>query len=130
MISISRRQLADYAVEELLAGRQPAKLASRLAAVLIETGRRGQVDLLLSDIDQQLEDRGLVAKARATVVYPLEAKLKAKLAEVVKKATGAKQVVLVEQLDKDMLGGIRIETANHTWDKTARRELELIEVIA
>lgn len=123
MISFSRRQLANYAVEQLLAKQSPAKLARHLAAALIASRKQKDVELLLLDIDQELEDRGLVAKAQVTASHELSANLHKELSSAIKKATGVKEVVLSEAIDKDVLGGLKIETANHTWDKTLRRML-------
>ncbi len=123
MSSFSRRQLAHYAVEKMLEKSQLEDLAAQLAAALIATGRQRDLDLLLADIDQELEDRGLLAKAYITSAYPLSAKLRQDLKSAVKKLTGSKDVIIEHQLDKDVIGGIKVETANHSWDKTLRRKL-------
>jgi F0F1-type ATP synthase delta subunit len=47
----------------------------------------------------------------------------------IKKATGAKDVVLEKRIDKSVLGGVRVETASRVWDATVSRKLsELKEV--
>ena len=123
MISFSRRQLAHYAVEEILAKQHPAVLAKRLAAALIASGRGKEVEMLLSDIDQELEDRGLVAQARVISARQLSDDLQRELAAKIKELADVKEVVATHKVDKDVLGGFRVETANHAWDKTSRRML-------
>ena len=127
MVKFSRRQLARYAVEEMLAKRPPAALAERLAAATIVSGRQKELELLFADINQGLEDRGWLARARLTTAYPLSKKLRQEIASHLKKLTGVEKVNLVSQLDKNVIGGFKIETANHAWDKTIRRQLSDIK---
>ena len=123
MISFSRRQLAHYAVEKMLAKQRLAVLAEHLAAALISSGKDKEVELLLSDIDQELEDRGLVARARVTSASQLSDSLRQELSAKIKKMISVKEVVTTHEVDKKALGGLRIETANHAWDKTVRKML-------
>ena len=122
MISYSRRQLAQYTVDEIVAGR-PVDLAAHLAAALIASGRRKEVELLLADIDEELENRGLLARAQLTSAHPLSLKLKEEISAQLKRMTGVKEVVMQEEVDKSVIGGFRIETASRSWDKTTRRML-------
>ena len=123
MSGFSRRQLAKFAVDEIVAKRPIADLSARLAAALVAGGRQKEVELLLSDIDQELEERGLVASALLTSARPLSTKLKQELSSRLRKLTGVKDVIMQEQIDKSVIGGFRVETASRSWDKTIRRTL-------
>lgn len=123
MISFSRRQLAQYAVNEMAAGNQKG-LPARLAAALRATGRVKEADLLLADIERELEDRGLMSSALITTAHPLPEKLGREITAEIKKLTGASQIILDSEIDKAVLGGFKVETANHSWDKTVRRLLK------
>jgi len=127
MAAFSRRSLANYAVEQLLANQSPAQLSKYLAAALIASKRQDQADLLLADINQELESRGRLANATVTSATKLSAELRKSLSSQVKKAAKVDQVSLNEQIDPSVIGGIRIETANHTWDKTVARKLSEIK---
>ena len=124
---ISRRSLAIYAAGELTRGQSPSKLARQLAAVLIENNMLPQADLLASDIAAELERRGLLAQAVVTSTHELSATLKNRLEKYVQRAAKVKQVSLSCQIDKSLLGGVRIETAARTWDKTVSRKLSEIK---
>ena len=100
-----------------------ADLAAHLAAALIASGRRKEVELLLADIDEELENRGLLARAQLTSAHPLSLKLKEEISAQLKRMTGVKEVVMQEEVDKSVIGGFRIETASRSWDKTTRRML-------
>lgn len=127
MVNISRRQLAKYAVNELINGRSRAALSSRLAAALLTSRRQKEVDLLLFDIDKEFEGQGLLTRARVTTTSPLTAELKHSLTSQLKELTGANEVTLQEQLDKSLMGGFRVDTPTRSWDKTLLRALRQLK---
>jgi F-type H+-transporting ATPase subunit delta len=129
MSKLSRRALAGYGADQLLAGKSPKLVARQLVAELAESGRIGEAQFLLEDIAWDLERRQELAIGKVTTAHPLSAKLAAELKTQLKRATGAKQVLLESTIDKSVLGGVRLETAGRVWDSTASRKLsELREV--
>lgn len=123
MQKLSRRTLARYAADSLVAGHSVKELASQLSAVLIATKRSGQAGELIEDIAYELEDRGLYASATLTSATTLSETLKAELEKFIKSATGVSSVAIEEKLDKSVIGGVRIETAKHSFDQTIKRRL-------
>jgi F0F1-type ATP synthase delta subunit len=120
---ISRRSLARYGTDQLLAGAPLDQVAKQLAAALLQSKRDKQVDLLISDIAGELEDRGKLASATVTSATPLTDHLKTELIKFIKSSTQVEHTALNEKVDKSVLGGVQIETARHSWDKTAKRAL-------
>lgn len=127
MANFSRRQLASYAVDQLLAKKSPAIISHHLAAALIESKKQKDVDLLMDDVAEQLEVRGLLAQALITSVSGLSAGLRKDLAAQIKNAVKVDAVNLNEQTDPEVIGGIRVETATRTWDHTVARQLAEIK---
>ena len=127
MAAISRRSLARYAVDQLVARQSVKKISASLAAALIENKMAKQVDLVVADIDEELESRGLVARAVITSAHALSAQLKTRLASELKAAAKVDEVAMVEYIDPAIIGGFRIETARHTWDHTIARQLQDIK---
>lgn len=123
MINLSRRQLAHFAVEQLISGQSLQKVSKRLAAVLVATNKRKGAELLLNDIAQELESRGLIANAKVTTATPLPGGLRTELRAQIEKAAKVHRAVIDEEISKDVIGGFKVETANHTWDKTIARRL-------
>lgn len=120
----SRRQLANYGMQQLLLNK-PAKLvAKQLAAILIITKRSKEADLLAADIAWSLEKHGLLAQTKITTAKPLSDTLRRLIIRALKQKTQVDQVVLDEQLSEEVVGGIRLETAAHSWDKTIAKELK------
>lgn len=123
MIKVSRRSLARYATDQLLAGSTAPVVARHLAAALIDSHRQKEAELLLADISYELQSRGHLADATVTTAVELSAGLRKEIAMLIKKSSRVKQVILAERVDKNIIGGIRIETAERTWDKTVTSQL-------
>jgi len=123
MTSPSRRLLASYGATQLIAQRPVAEIARELGSVLIASRRQKEADLLVSDIAWELEHRGQTANTKLISAFPLTQSLKEEIQSFVKQAAKVDSVILDEQIDKNVLGGVRIETAQHAWDKTLARAL-------
>lgn len=123
MNKISRRSLARYGADQLLSGAPAQVVARHLAAALIDSQRQKEAPLLLVDINYELQIRGRLAAATVTTAGQLSANLRTELAALVKKVSKVDQVILTEQIDKNIIGGVRIETAERTWDKTVIGQL-------
>jgi F0F1-type ATP synthase delta subunit len=129
MNKVSRRALAHWAADQLTAGKSAAVVAKHLAAVLKQSNMAGQVMFLINDISWELEQRQALAIGKVTSASSLSKKLETSLVSQIKQATGAKDVVLEKNIDKSVLGGLRVETASRVWDATVSRKLaELKEV--
>lgn len=126
MSRLSRRALARYAVDELLAGKSAEQVTKKLAAVLVEDGKTGEAGFLVGDITWELERRGELAVGKVISATKLNRELLDSLSSQTKKATGAKQILLEEEIDKSVIGGLRVETAGRVWDATVSRKLSRI----
>lgn len=120
---VSRRALARYAADRLLAGEPASKVAKAVASVLVQDKRSGEAELLLADISYELESRGKAATAQATTAHDLTDNLRSEIKDLIKKALKVDQVIINEQIDKSVIGGVRIETATRIWDKTVAHQL-------
>jgi F0F1-type ATP synthase delta subunit len=123
MTHLSRRQLAEYAVDKLLSGMGITEIATQLAAVLKETHRSQEAELLVRDIAWELETRGKVANAYITSATPLSESLRSDLLSFIKNAAGVDRVSFEENIDRSVLGGVKVETAVHSWNKTVAKKL-------
>lgn len=123
MNKVSRRSLARYAADRLLASDPPSNVAEAIASVLVQNKRSGEAELLVADINYELESHGKAATAQITTAHELTDGLRDEIKNLVKKASEVDEVILNEQVDKSVIGGVRIETATRVWDKTAARQL-------
>jgi len=127
MAALSRRQLAAYAADQLLDGRGPRALSKELAAVLVHSKRANQAELLADDIAYELESGGWAANATVTTAHELSEQLRKDIVSFVKKSVDVKEVIIDEVIDESVIGGVRVDTAGHSWDKTLRRKLTQVQ---
>ncbi len=99
------------------------KWQDALAAVLKESRRTNEAELLTRDIALELEQRGNHAEALVTSATPLSDELRKQLTRFIKSKAKVSDVSIEENIDKSVIGGVKIETAVHSWDKTIARQL-------
>ena len=123
MAKLSRRALAIYAADQLLANKKPSSFAKELASVLVASRRQNQSEQLADDIAWELESRGRIANAQVTSARALSDALRRQITAHIKAAAKVSEVILNETIDETVIGGVKIDTAAHSWDKTLRRKL-------
>ena len=127
-IRVSRRKLAAYYAEQLLAGTAPAKLAQQLAAYLIDTRRTREYELVARDIETQLAARGTVV-ADITSAHPLTADSKANVTNLITSLKSATAIELREYIDPSVLAGVRIGLPGEQLDMTAKQKLNRLRAL-
>lgn len=116
---ISRTKLARFVADKLEAGHQ--EVIRELAAYLIDSRRTRETELIIREINEQFERRGIVIAEVATT-RPLDAALR----DEIKTLLDAKEVELTETIDPTLLGGIRLTTPSRELDATIARRLKLL----
>lgn len=129
MSKLSRRAIANYTADELIAGTSASSLARRLAAVMTDAGLADQIDFLLGDVASELEKRGQLAVGQVTTATPLTKELESALKSQIKSAAKVNEVVLDQKIDKSVLGGLRVETSARVWDSTLSRKLNQLREV-
>lgn len=123
-MKLSRRKLSDYAATRLLEGKNKQAVLKELAAHLVDTGRTRELELIVRDIEARLLVNGT---ALVTVVSARELSASAKqtVKDLVKsKEPGVKEVILREQIDESVIGGVRVELPGSVADFTVKAKLD------
>ncbi|MGO3701746.1 MAG: F0F1 ATP synthase subunit delta [Candidatus Saccharimonadales bacterium] len=121
---ISRRKLAEYVADQLLAGDKD--IVAQLAAHLVQTRKVRTLELVVRDIETALMERGtLVADIHSA--HDLTDTLKRDITAFLKKETGARTVHLREAIDTTLIGGVQIETPAATLDTTIKHKLQQLK---
>lgn len=120
---LSRRVLARWGAEALMDGQPAGRVAKHLAAAMLESGHRGEAELLIDDIAWELERRGKLSSAMATTASGLSAELRKQLAAKIKETNKVSSVWLSEKTDPAVIGGVRVETPSKVWDHTVKHQL-------
>lgn len=116
---LSRRKIAAYFADELVAGRN---ITQSLAAYLVEAKRVREADLVVRDIEAALLERGVLL-ADISTAHELAGDTRAALTDYLKQTTGAQAVTVRPHVDPYLLGGVRIDTPGTRLDKTLRHRL-------
>ncbi len=125
---LSRRKLAGNAAARLSSGESKKTVLQELAAYLIDTNRKKEASLIVRDIEAMLVDAGT---AIGTVISarPLSSSALEAIESFVKQQNAhVKNVVLREQVDETLIGGIRLELPGHQLDASVKAKLEQLTV--
>lgn len=115
MARVSRRKLAQYAAERLLAG--DAAVIDELAALIVAEKREREIHLLVQDIEAELAERGTVV-ATVESARALDAATKDAI-----KSLLSSNVLLRESIDPTLIGGFKLRTPTATLDATIAKKL-------
>jgi F0F1-type ATP synthase delta subunit len=121
----ARVDVAEYLAEGLRTGRQAA--IDRAAAWLVETGQTRQAGYLARDVAQALATTGYVL-VRLVTARPISPATRQQVEAFLKGQTGATTLELVEIIDPQVIGGMRVETPDAVLDETIKTKLaKLVE---
>ncbi|HMR73229.1 MAG TPA: F0F1 ATP synthase subunit delta [Candidatus Saccharibacteria bacterium] len=126
MSSLSRRQLANYTAEQLLAGRH--EVVGELAAYLLQARRTKELDVLVMDIEAALMNRGVVV-ADVSSARSLGLTAKEEVATTLRRAFQAQELHIREHVEPSLLGGVMVQTADHEFDGTLRKTLNQLKAL-
>ena len=124
MVRVSRRKLAQYAAERLLAG--DAMVIDELSALLISEKRGREVDLLVRDIEAEMAECGTVVatvKSARTLDVATKNEIKSLLSSKGNTNDQNIKVLLRESIDPKLIGGFKLQTPTATLDATIAKKL-------
>ncbi len=99
------------------------KAVKELASLLLEYRLHSQIDEILADISVEYARVHGVVEAEVRTVFPLSKVLKTELENRVKESTGAKKVILHEEIDRSLLGGLIVSTPGMELDVSLKTKL-------
>lgn len=117
---VSRRALAQYAAERLLAG--DAAVIEELAALLVAEGRQHDAALLVRDIEGAMAERGTVV-ATVESARALDAATRRSIEELLGDAA---QIHLRQVVRPELIGGVKITTPTQVMDATIAKKLDTL----
>ena len=121
---VSRRKLAKYAAEQILAGNDA--VLEEIAGLLIYEKHEREVDLLVRDIEAELAEGGeIVASVESARALDdnIRRKIEQFLAAVASGKNSKPKVSLRESIDPTLIGGFKLRTPTATLDATVSKKL-------
>lgn len=126
-MSFSRAKLADKIVQ-LMAKEDQKKIAKKIAAYLIENGRTSELNSLSRDVVQARKSRDSIVELTAVSSHRLSASQIEEIKRTVLKISpNAKKININERIDRSVIGGVRLEFANHLLDLSVSAKLNKLK---
>ena len=114
---LTRRKIAIYVADKLIAGEPVAKAVESAAAYLVDTGRTRELELLVRDIEDVLAEKGTII-ADVTTAFPLTDTVRHEVLSLI-----GEKALLRETVDPFVLGGVKLDLPGKQYDGTIRRKL-------
>jgi F-type H+-transporting ATPase subunit delta len=123
MAKLPRHELADILAAKSLGRINVKSFSDEIAAYLLVEGRTNELDSLLRDIMQYRADKGIV-EVIAVSAHKLTDKVTRDIeAQIRELFPHAKQIIITEEIDETVIGGVRLELANQQLDLSVRAKL-------
>ncbi len=128
-MKLSRSRLAQLLAKRYAqAGADVDRLNQEVAAYMLTEKRVGELDSLLRDMEQYRADQEGVIEAKAISAFPLTEAVRSDIRQQLAAAfPKAKKIIISEQIDERVVGGVRLELANQQLDLTVRGKLNLFK---
>lgn len=118
----SRKDIAKGFLKQLNSKGQQEAL-KELAALLLEQELHDQVDEIINDIALEYHKKYGVIEATVKTAFKISAELKSKLSEIIKQKTGAKTVIINEEVDRTLIGGVILTAPGMELDLSIKSKL-------
>lgn len=123
MSKVPRHEIADVIARRSLKNVPAKQLAKEIAAYLISQHRTAELDSLVRDILQYRADHGIV-EVTAVSSHALNDTIRKSIqADIRELYPSAKKIIINEELDENVMGGIRLSLANQQFDASIRSKL-------
>lgn len=123
MAKVPRHEIAKVLAERSLSGATAQDLSNEIAAYLTAEHRTAELEPLLRDIIEYRAEQGIVEVVAATA-HPLDAAARKDIEAQVKNVyPAAKKIIISEDLQSALVGGIRLEFPAQQLDLTVRARL-------
>lgn len=129
MAKLARRKIAAHLAKQLFEGKSPKELAQHAAAYLAENRQTAQAELLIRDVEVLLADNYQAVPVRVVSARSLDNATRQHIIRFVQESESAKSVIIVdEQVDPSLIGGVIVSTPTNIFDSTVRRQLQQLTV--
>ena len=87
----------------------------------------GDQGAIVRDIERQLLQTQNKLYVRVTTAHQLDEAMLGQIKDTFQADTGAKEIIIEQTINPDVIGGVRCETAEQRLDLTVRRQLQRLK---
>ena len=121
---LTRRQLADVIAGLVAKNKDPRKLAREIADYLVHHKQTADLDNILRLVQAQRQNAGIV-ETDVTTAFPMNAAVKQQVTKLIRQQyPDAKQTILNQEVQPEVLSGLRLRTVDKSLEATARGKLD------
>ena len=118
-----RTDISNTISSRTLKGEDPVKLGREVAAYLLKERRVNELDSIMRDVQADRAEAGIV-EVIASSAHRLDQPTKDDIARQIKSIyPNAKQVIVTESHDPEVIGGVRLSLANQQLDLSVEAKL-------
>ena len=122
-MKVARPRIAKAIVEDL----NKPQLSREVAAYLLTENRVGELDSVMRDVMELRAQQGIV-EVLANSAFTFTDEIRSQIqAEVKRVYPNAKQIIVSELLDENVVGGVRLQFANRQLDLSIRSKLNQLK---
>lgn len=122
-MKVPRADLTQVIAQRLKTGGKK-RLAEDVAAYLISERRVSELSSLRRDLEQYRTDTEQIVEVTAVSAFSVSDTVKSDIRQLIKHVyPAAKQIIIDERLEANVVGGVRLELANQQLDLTVRGKL-------
>ena len=123
-MKVNTKQYAQalYEATEDLKGPELQSVLSRFVMMLAQKNVLSKVDTIIEDFKKYYNQRQGIAEATVTSAMPLSDHERKQVTDYLKTMTG-KKIVVTEQVESSLIGGIMIEIDDRVMDSTIKTSL-------
>ena len=119
----SRKDIAQ-AMLDLTSKTSATKAVKSLAQYLVQERRTSELDAIMREVEALRREQTGVEEFQLTSAFTLKDSVKKELTALL---GGGKKTVVNEVIDKDVLGGVRVESSEAMLDLTVRNRLQKLK---
>lgn len=120
-VSISRRKLAKYYIDSVIAGDET--VLQKLAGYLVRHGREREVELIARDVASEMVSRGYV-EADVASAQPLDGLSISHITRFLSVEYPGAEISLRCREDPTLIGGVVVTTPDAVFDATVLRRIK------
>jgi len=125
MAKASRRDIAAV-ILALSDKYSDKKLANAVAAYVVDERRTSELDAILREVSKLRSEQTGIVEATITSAFPVSDKLKKQIKSLLEQD----KLVINEVIDKDVIGGVRVETSEKSLDLTVSNRLNKLKTLS